>query len=288
MEQRGEDEDPVMVHLVAGTAAGVAEHVLMYPLDSVKTRLQSLAYDQHRTISRTWTGLVQEGAAMRGVWAPLVGAGPAHALYFAAYEAVKSRMSSGGENSTLANSVAATAATLLHDVVMTPTEVVKQRMQMRGSLHVTCRACLGHVMRHEGVGGLYRSLSTQLAINLPFHVAHFVVYEECEERLNPTRMYSPASHVVSGAVSGGAAAFLTNPLDVCKTLLNTQQHRAASLVRGLPNAVRTVRASGGAGTFWRGATARVLLHAPSAAISWSVYELFKRSIFAAPGGNEPV
>jgi Mitochondrial carrier protein len=39
---------------------------------------------------------------------------------------------------------------------------------------------------------------------------------------NPDRSYNPLCHVVSGGVSGAVAAAVTTPLDVCKTLLNTQ------------------------------------------------------------------
>jgi len=37
----------VRVHLMAGAAAGIMEHCVMYPVDSVKTRMQSLRPDSN-------------------------------------------------------------------------------------------------------------------------------------------------------------------------------------------------------------------------------------------------
>lgn len=49
------------------------------------------------------------------------------------------------------------------------------------------------------------------------------MYELCQNMWNPDRGYNPAVHMASGAIAGGVAAAITTPLDVCKTLLNTQE-----------------------------------------------------------------
>ena len=59
-------------------------------------------------------------------------------------------------------------------------------------------------------------------MNVPFQCVHFIVYEAMQNATNPERVYNPMGHVVSGGVSGALAAAITTPLDVCKTLLNTQ------------------------------------------------------------------
>ena len=104
--------------------------------------------------------------------------------------------------------------------------VVKQRLQMYNSPYRSMTDCAVKIYRGEGLGAFYRSYGTQIVMNVPFQCVHFIVYEAMQNTINPTRTYNPMGHVVSGGVSGALAAAITTPLDVCKTLLNTQvSHR---------------------------------------------------------------
>ena len=152
-------------------------------------------------------------------------------------------------------------------------------MQIYGSPYRTCTECGLSVLRTEGPFAFYRSFTTQLSMNIPFQVIHFMTYEFMQDILNPSRAYDPLSHGVSGAVAGAAAAAATMPLDVCKTLLNTQEQCArtsnVSYVNGMAAAFRTVYEFQGVKGYFRGLTARVFYQMPSTAISWSIYEFFK-------------
>lgn len=83
------------VHLVAGSIAGVAEHCVMFPLDSFKTRVQSLCPCLEASCSTPIHGVFsiikKEGwlRPLRGVNAVALGSVPAHALYFSVYEKMK-------------------------------------------------------------------------------------------------------------------------------------------------------------------------------------------------------
>ncbi|XP_060106800.1 mitoferrin-1 isoform X2 [Heteronotia binoei] len=177
--------------------------------------------------------------------------------------------------------VAGSMATFLHDAVMNPAEVVKQRMQMYHSPYKTVLQCIRTVRRTEGLGAFYRSYTTQLTMNVPFQAIHFITYEFMQEQINPQRQYNPQTHIVSGAIAGAVAAAATTPLDVCKTLLNTQENMALSSVNisghlsGMANAFRTVYQLGGVAGYFKGVQARVIYQMPSTAIAWSVYEFFK-------------
>lgn len=159
--------------------------------------------------------------------------------------------------------------------------VIKQRMQMYNSPYRGLVDCVRTVTRAEGVGAFYRSYSTQLTMNIPFQAVHFITYELMQEQLNPGRRYHPGSHIVSGALAGAVSAAITTPLDVCKTLLNTQENVALSSMNisghlsGMANAFRTVYRLGGLAAFFKGVQARVIYQMPSTAIAWSVYEFFK-------------
>ncbi|CAN8205940.1 unnamed protein product [Coccothraustes coccothraustes] len=277
-------------HMVAGAVAGIMEHTVMYPVDSVKTRMQSLQPDPKAQYRGVWEALrrmvLTEGfwRPLRGIDVTMLGAGPAHALYFACYEKMKKSLSDilqPGGNSHLANGIAGSVATLLHDAVMNPAEVVKQRLQMFNSPYTSVLGCVRTVHRTEGLGAFYRSYTTQLTMNVPFQAIHFITYELMQEHLNPHRQYHPQSHIVAGAVAGAVAAAATTPLDVCKTLLNTQENTALSSLKirghlsGMANAFSTVYQLGGVPGFFKGVQARVIYQMPSTAIAWSVYEFFK-------------
>jgi len=82
--------------------------------------------------------------------------------------------------------------------------------------------CVSSIWRTEGIGAFYRSYMVQLFMNAPFQAVHFMAYESCQSFLNPDRIYNPLYHMLSGGIAGGLAAAFTTPMDVCKTLLNTQ------------------------------------------------------------------
>lgn len=57
-------------------------------------------------------------------------------------------------------------------------------------------------------------------------------------QLNVERKYNPLVHMMAGAAAGASAAAITTPLDVIKTLLNTQE---TGLTKGMIEATKKVR-----------------------------------------------
>ncbi|XP_040576876.1 mitoferrin-1 [Lepeophtheirus salmonis] len=286
---------PLSITMMAGAAAGVSEHCAMYPIDSVKTRMQSLDCDKgfNRGIFSTLKIMVKEEGIlrpMRGFNAMAFGAGPAHALYFSTYEHIKnslnhSSFSAFGSNYVLPSvwvqGIAGVAATICHDSLMSPADVVKQRMQMCCSKFNTTISAVRNIYLNEGVRAFYRSYFTSLSMNIPYQVSHFWMYELSTGFLNPSGLYNPLVHFVAGASAGAVASTVTMPLDVCKTLLNTQEPSVlkrihSSKIVGLRNAASLVYGIKGFAGFFQGLQARIVYQMPSTAISWSVYEFFKQ------------
>ena len=147
----------------------------------------------------------------------------------------------------------------------------------RGAVH-----CARTVFEMEGIRAFYRSYTTQLTMNIPFQVTHFISYEFLQDQMNYERRYDPLSHMLSGAGAGAFASVVTNPLDVAKTLLNTRtQYRdlaSEQRISGMLNALITIYKTTGVKGYFRGVTARVLYQMPSTAICWSVYEFFKHAL----------
>nr|CDS30443.1 mitoferrin 1 [Hymenolepis microstoma] len=219
-------------HMAAGTCAGILEHCIIYPVDLIKTRTQCLRASKSAFSQGLFVQLknlvFHEGfrQSFRGVDVVVLGAGPAHALYFGIYEHVKKNLESrvhpdSGYNH-FAHAISGSCATLAHDAIMTPADAIKQRMQVTSDSRSTSFKCFQTVIKSTGVSTLYRAYFTQLALNVPFQCVHFVTYEFLQRKLNPDKQYKPWTHIVSGGIAGGTAAAITTPLDVCKTVLNTQ------------------------------------------------------------------
>ncbi|KAH8264096.1 hypothetical protein KR038_002630 [Drosophila bunnanda] len=266
----------VGVNMTAGGIAGVLEHLVMYPLDSVKTRMQSLSPPTNNlNILSTFRNMVtREGLLrpIRGASAVVLGAGPAHSLYFAAYEMTKEVAAKFTSVSNLNYVISGVVATLIHDAISSPTDVIKQRMQMYNSPYTSVVSCVRDIYKREGFKAFYRAYGTQLVMNLPYQTIHFTTYEFFQNKLNLDRKYNPPVHMAAGAAAGACAAAITTPLDVVKTLLNTQE---TGLTRGMIEASRKIYHMAGPLGFFRGMTARVLYSMPATAICWSTYEFFK-------------
>ena len=133
--------------------------------------------------------------------------------------------------------------------------------------------CARTVYRNEGIKAFYRSYPTVLSMNLPFQCIVFMTYEKMKKLTNPSGDYNPLSHCFSGAMAGALAAVVTMPLDVCKTLLNTQEANVLTRLQttkvvGSILAAKTVYKMAGIGGFFKGLWPRVCYQIPSTAISW--------------------
>ena len=149
--------------------------------------------------------------------------------------------------------------------------VIKQRMQVHGSIHKSIWQCARSVYRTEGLQAFYVSYPTTLCMTVPFTATQFVAYESLSKVMNPGQDYDPFTHCIAGGLAGAFAAGITTPLDVVKTLLQTRGLAANEEVRsakGLINAAAIIKRQFGWGGFLRGARPRIISTMPSTAICW--------------------
>jgi solute carrier family 25 iron transporter 28/37 len=173
--------------MLAGALAGTTEHCAMFPLDTIKTRMQTAVrgiavspavartagataaaaeihshFNPVSAMRHATRALMRaEGVAglYRGISAVGIGAGPAHAVYFATYEHAKEALGGNAnknQHAPLAHAAAGMCATIAGDAVQTPVDTVKQRMQMSGSPYRGVVDCVSATVRAQGVGALYR------------------------------------------------------------------------------------------------------------------------------------
>jgi len=294
-----------LLHLVAGATAGFAEHVCMFPVDTIKTRMQSLyhASPQHYATVSAAVSQIMKQDGVRGLYsgmsAVIVGAIPSHGLYFATYEAVKKNLKTYFKKQeknkadyeykkVYISGIAGAMATIAHDAIATPIDVVKQRMQLHGTHYRSLRECFATVWKREGFRGLYLSYPTTLLMNIPYASTHFITYELVMDKVfnaagnddnkkKKKNEYNIWKHVCAGGTAGAVAAAISTPFDVIKTQLQTQGHYIDNMTQhtGISDAAKHIYQTQGLKGFMRGIVPRMLYFWPSAAITWSTYEYIK-------------
>ncbi|KAK5872887.1 hypothetical protein PBY51_013545 [Eleginops maclovinus] len=202
-----------VAYMMAGGCAGMCVDLTLFPLDTIKTRLQSQQ------------GFSKAGG-FRGVYAGVpsaaVGSFPNAAAFFVTYECTKSLLGAGGglaapQAAPVTHMMAASLGEVVACLIRVPTEVVKQRTQASPSSS-TYNMLLA-TLREEGVRGLYRGYSSTVLREIPFSLVQFPLWEYLKtlwSRRQGHTLYSWQS-AVCGAFAGAVAAFVTTPLDVAKT-----------------------------------------------------------------------
>ncbi|EME28022.1 mitochondrial carrier (BOU / S-adenosylmethionine carrier) [Galdieria sulphuraria] len=267
-------------HMIAGAVAGLTETTLMFPLDTVKTRLQSITVNtpNQGLFSCVAEILRKEGflKLWRGIGAASMTAGPGHAVYFATYEIGKQLFSNNvNEYKPLATAGAGALAALVSDGVFIPFDVVKQRMQLQKT-STSFFSVVSRVYTERGIGAFFAGYTTTLVMEVPYTAVHFATYEGVKHfllhyRQVPEHQFSISSHLIAGAMAGTVASGLTNPLDVVKTRLQTQGEVTSSSYKNMLHAMTIIFKEEGFRGFLRGVVARMLFHAPSASICFTAY-----------------
>ncbi|KAI8978746.1 S-adenosylmethionine transporter [Trametes punicea] len=198
--------------LVAGGVAGTAVDLLFFPIDTVKTRLQSAQ------------GFIRAGGfrgVYKGVGSVVVGSAPGAAVFFCTYDTLKKVLPLPSEYAPLTHMIAASVGEVAACSIRVPTEVIKTRTQTStyGSAAQSSLAAARLVLSTEGIRGFYRGFGSTVMREIPFTSLQFPLYELLKKRLakvleRPLHAYEAA---VCGSFAGGVAAALTTPLDVLKT-----------------------------------------------------------------------
>ena len=165
--------------MAAGSVAGMSEHLVMFPVDTIKTRMMSENVGtRYRSMFRTGQAIMAaEGARgfYSGFLPAFLAAVPSHAAMFTAYEFTKTSLTPHTSNE-VAVFLGAAAATCMHDTVSVPFDVVKQRMQEKYSSASTMQ-CIRAIYAREGLSAFFKSLPATYLMNLPNQAVHWLTYE---------------------------------------------------------------------------------------------------------------
>ncbi|KAI1404088.1 mitochondrial carrier [Hypoxylon fuscum] len=295
-------QPPFATALLAGGIAGTTVDLSLFPLDTLKTRLQSHG------------GFFPSGGfrgIYRGVGSAVVGSAPGAAFFFCTYEGVKGALSRrrqlrerdalfgagagamqhdpvlGGRRKADAGSAwekplehmaAASLGEVAACAVRVPTEVVKQRAQ--AGLHGgSSAAALGAILsQHQRVGlagvwrELYRGWGITVMREVPFTVIQFPLWEALKgwgrrrKGLADVEV-SAGESAFYGSISGAVAAGITTPLDVLKTRVMLSKERAKVFT-----VLRDILSNHGIRPFFSGIGPRVMWISAGGAIFLGSYQ----------------
>lgn len=125
---------------------------------------------------------------------------------------------------------------LLQTSVLTPTDVVKCRMQadarFKNSLHV-----VRDTLRGQGVAGLYRGNMITVIREVPSYGCYFLVYDALKAHLHGAGFGEWPASFLAGGFSGSITWAMVYPVDVVKSIVQTAPEgtdtRMASVVRDI-------------------------------------------------------
>ena len=263
-----------LVFLAAGAMARATSATLTSPLDSVKVRVQfsqrGLAASGSGVIP--YTGAAQAARAMwanegpaafyRGLPARLVYIVPAAAISFVFYEQFRvlyhELLASPEQRPTRSGWVLGVPlllgglARVAGTAVRTPFDVIKQRMQIQGSLpkraeqlrqpvekrahgiYASSAEALQRVSKVEGVRALWSGLGATIMRDIPFAATYFLAYETSKTlqiklmgpQDPPLTAHSPANAI---AASSPPAAMAAVAFGGSVPALDVKENRAAGL-----------------------------------------------------------
>ncbi|KAL9329705.1 hypothetical protein ACSQ67_004708 [Phaseolus vulgaris] len=278
--------------VIAGGTAGVVVETALYPIDTIKTRLQAGCSRRRKTnIERPLFRIGREPC-----WCLTVRISDsmmASALFVGVYEPIKQKLLRiFPENlSAFSHLTAGAIGGLAASLIRVPTEVIKQRMQT--GQFTSASGAVRFIASKEGFKGFYAGYGSFLLRDLPFDAIQFCIYEQIRigYMLVARRNLNDPENAVIGAF---AALLCTNwsynyPLDVIKTRLMVQcdlsSHSqvpifflkgSANQYKGIVDCVQTIIKEEGPSAFLKGIGPRVLWIGIGGSIFFGVLESTKR------------
>ncbi|KAF2903411.1 hypothetical protein ILUMI_02789 [Ignelater luminosus] len=213
------DRNLFVSSLCAGGIAGFVVDVVLFPLDTLKTRLQA---------SQGFWKCGGFKGIYKGIGPQAIGSAPQAAIFFCTYETFKAFTTPLVSNQfhPLIHMTGASIAEVVCCLVRVPVEVVKQRRQTMLHVPGKPRMCslkiFIHAYKTEGIiGGLYRGYGSTVIREIPFSFIQFPILEYLKvlysQKFKNNIELEPWEVAICGSIAGGTAAAVTTPLDVIKT-----------------------------------------------------------------------
>ena len=241
-------------NFLAGGLAGLAVDICLFPLDTIKTRLQS---EQGFFKSGGFTGIY------KGIGSVLSGSIPGACVFFVIYEGFKAYYSvypSGSTAEATVQAIASALGAIAACIVRVPVEVVKQRSQVSLEASKSSYDVFQETVKKEGYRGLYRGFRITVIRDSTFSLLEFPIWEQMKTSYAVymgIAKTAPFAAACLGGVAGAISGFLTTPIDVAKTQMMLAESDSMATKMGFFQSLARVASQGGLPGLFRGAIPRV-------------------------------
>ena len=271
-----------LVHTGIGAASGATGAFVCYPIDLVKTKLQT-------EIGRAKYGknslqcaldIVQTSgplALYRGVLVQIVGIAPEKTIKLFVNDAMRAFLSTQfGTLSLSAEILAGGTAGLCQDLVTCPLELIKCQLQTSSD-----RKMSDIFVDIGGFRGLYKGALPCVARDVVFSSCLFPSFAHLKDSL-PDIISSSLGHEVSsiwctilaGAMAAAPAAFIATPFDTIKTRLQqAREEEESDIIPAADMDPISLMKTLGAQTLFSGVSERVIRSALQFGVTLSLFDM---------------
>lgn len=281
-----------------GSVAGCIGATVVYPIDLVKTRMQAQrSLSQYKnSFDCFFKVLSKDGikGLYSGLGPQLLGVAPEKAIKLTINDMMRKTLSDKKGKITLTSEILSGASAGACQVIFTnPLEVVKIRLQVKSEYAMEnvaqSQVTAFSIIKKLGITGLYKGVTACLLRDVPFSAIYFPTYAHVKRDLFN---FDPQSNtgrsrlktwelLLSGALAGMPAAFLTTPCDVIKTRLQIAPRKGEVKYHNILHAMKTILREESFKSFFKGGGARVLRSSPQFGFTLAAYEMFK-GLFPMP------
>lgn len=278
---------PPYAHALAGAGGGLATVLLLHPIDTLRTRLQSverrtLFTPRGNALNAFRSIIVREGfpALYRGVVPAVVGSVLSWACYFHWFHRAIDLIAPRVTHETGAHLMSGSVAGLMTSLATNPIWVVKVRLQLQGR-QKSCKPYAGFmdglisIAKEEGMRGLYKGIGPSILL-VSHGAVQFTMYERFKEMLRRRDVEREGGTSVKDSLMASTASKLvasvaTYPMQVARTRM---QERFADGRRygRFDTAFSYIFRTEGVRGLYRGLSANIIRVTPQAAVTFVTYE----------------
>ena len=237
-----------------GPIAGIAEAIIMQPIDTIKNLKQSKQYNGlvNTNIKNLYKGLLPFTTQMS----------LKYFLRFYTFNKLKSK-----DNNDIKNFGAGLTAGFMESLLITPFELVKTNLQTSNNKYPLL--VVKNIYKQNGISGLYKgfvSTASRQCINQSFN---FTVYYKLRnkfifEKEKPSILKIAGSALISSSIG----PIINNPFDVVKTRYQNPNYNYPSIKYAFNDIIKNE----GVGMLWKGIELRLFRVCGGQVITFSVIE----------------